>query len=101
MVNEIKEEEWEKITSEKGKVLVDCFATWCGPCKMMSPIMDAVAEENDTCKFYKLDVDQAEEVAMQYGINAIPTLLFFEDGNLKKQKVGLTSKEEIEAMINE
>ena len=100
-VKQIKEEEFDATIHQKGKVVVDCFATWCGPCKMMGSIMDAVASEQTECKFYKLDVDEAEEVAMNYGINAIPTILFFQDGELKTTKVGLTSKEELEAMINE
>ena len=98
-VIEIKEENFKETVNQKGKVLVDCFATWCGPCKMMSPILDKVAKENDTCKFYKIDIDDAEEVAEEYGINSIPTLLFFEDGELKKTSVGLISQDEIEKIV--
>ena len=98
-VKEIKEEEWESIIQQTGKVLVDCYAVWCGPCKMISPMIDELAKKTDTCKFYKLNVDEAEEIAMNYGINAIPTLLVFEDGELKKTSVGLISPDELEELI--
>ncbi len=96
----IEEKEFEQKTKE-GKVLVDCFATWCGPCKMLSPIIDEVAEEINDCSFYKLDVDEAEKISKQYGIMSIPTLLLFKDGKLVNQTVGFKSKEEIISFINE
>lgn len=100
-VIEIKENEFEeKIKNSKGKVLVDCYAEWCGPCKMLSPIIDQLAEEVDSCEFYKINVDEAAELAVKYDIMSIPTLLFFENGELKNTSVGFKSKEEIEEMIN-
>ena len=97
-VIEINESEFSsKIKS--GKVLVDCYADWCGPCKMLSPIIDQVAKENDTCSFYKLNVDDNEEIAREYGIMSIPTLLIFNDGKLINTSVGLKSKEEINDLI--
>ena len=98
-VKEITEEEFYKVIKEKGKVLIDCYATWCGPCRMMAPIIDRIAKEKDNCKFYKLDVDQTQRVSIEYGINSIPTLLFFEDGDLKVKSVGLISKDNIENII--
>lgn len=98
MVNEILENEFqEKISS--GKVLVDCFATWCGPCRMLSPIIDELAKEIDTYAFYKLDVDKNENIARQYGIMSIPTLLVFENGELKQTLVGFKSKEELKEIL--
>lgn len=98
MVNEILENEFqEKISS--GKVLVDCFATWCGPCRMLSPIIDELAKEIDTYTFYKLDVDKNENIARQYGIMSIPTLLVFENGELKQTLVGFKSKEELKEIL--
>lgn len=94
MVQEIKEDEFnEKI--KEGKVIIDCFATWCGPCKMLAPILDEVSNIVSDYKFYKLDVDDAENVSEEYGIMSIPTLLIFEDGKLKEKIVGLKSKEEL------
>ena len=97
-VVEIKENEFEE-KIKNGKVLVDCYATWCGPCKMLSPIIDELSEEVDTCTFYKIDIDDAEEVSEKYNIVSIPTLLLFENGELKKQIVGFKSKEELEEII--
>ncbi len=93
-VKEIKENEFKEKVKE-GKVLVDCFATWCGPCKMMAPILDEVAKETDNVTFYKLDIDDADEVAEEYGISSIPTLLLFENGELKNKSIGLISKDDI------
>lgn len=94
MVVQIKEDEFKDKVKE-GKVLVDCFATWCGPCKMLSPILDEVSNEASEYTFYKLDVDEAENVSEEYGIMSIPTLLIFENGELKEKLVGLKSKEEL------
>lgn len=98
MVEKINEKEFnEKISS--GKVLVDCFATWCGPCKMLSPIIDELAGEVTDYKFYKLDVDENEELSRKYGIMSIPTLLIFENGELKQTLVGFKSKAELKEIL--
>lgn len=98
MVTEITENEFnEKIS--KGKVLVDCYAPWCGPCRMLGPIIDAVASENKEYSFYKLNVDDSEEVAVKYGIMSIPCLLVFENGELKETSIGLKSKDEVEELL--
>ena len=99
MVREINENEFNEVTKE-GKVLVDCFATWCGPCKMLSPIVDELAEEVKEYSFYKLDVDNADEVPAKYGIMSIPTLLIFENGELKNKLVGFKTKEELASILN-
>ena len=88
----------DKINNSKGKVLVDCFATWCGPCEMLSPVIDDLAKEMDNVTFYKLDVDSAEDIAQKYGIMSIPTILLFKDGNLIKKDVGFKPKEELNTL---
>ena len=96
MVKEIKEKEFQKLVIDsKKKVLVDCYATWCGPCMMLAPIIEEVSGENTEYEFYKLDVDNAEEISMKYGIMSIPTLLVFNDGELVKKSVGYISKTDI------
>ena len=98
-VIEISEKEFdEKI--KNGKVLVDCYAVWCGPCKMLSPIIDELAEEIESIDFYKLNVDEANEISAKYGIMSIPTLLLFENGILKKTMIGFKSKEDLEKELN-
>ena len=94
MVKEIKEKEFKDLIKE-GKVLVDCYADWCGPCRMLSPVVDALSEELKDMKFYKLNIDNAESIAMEYGIMSIPNLLVFEDGKLKNQLVGFRTKDEL------
>jgi len=99
-VVEITDQEFEeKVKKSQGKVLVDCFAEWCGPCKMLSPIIDEIAEEIDTCTFYKLNVDNSTEVVTEYGIMSIPTLLYFENGELKNQSAGFMAKEDLIELI--
>lgn len=98
-VKELNEIEFEDAIKSNKKVLIDCYATWCGPCKMLSPIIDKIAEENNEYSFYKLDIDNAESIAEKYGIMSIPTLLIFEDSVLKNTIVGLRSKIEIEEAL--
>lgn len=98
MVREINENEFLDVIKD-GKVLVDCFAPWCGPCKMLSPIIDELAPEIDSVSFYKINVDNAEDVSRQYGIMSIPTLLVFENGVLKQKLVGFKSKEELKEIL--
>ena len=78
MVDEITDATFEEETSE-GVVLIDFWATWCGPCKMQSPVIDQLSEEMDDVKFTKMDVDQNQETARNLGIMAIPTLLRWKD----------------------
>ena len=98
-VQEIKQEEFKIKVASASKVLVDCYADWCGPCKMLSPIIDELAEEMEDYVFYKLNVDDAEEIAMEYEIMSIPTLLIFEDGKLKDKLIGFKSKEELKEIL--
>lgn len=98
MVKEIKGTEFNNVIKE-GTVLVDCYADWCGPCRMLSPIIDQVSEEIDNCKFYKLNVDNAEAIAREYQILSIPALLIFKEGKLINKSVGLISKEDIKNLL--
>ncbi len=82
-----------------GRVLVDCYADWCGPCRMLSPIIDELSKEIEDYHFYKLNIDDAEEIAKRYGIMSIPTILIFEDGELKKTVIGFHSKDEMKEMF--
>ena len=95
-VREINEDEFSEVVLNSGKTcLVDFFATWCGPCKMMAPVIDEIAEENAEIVAVKVDVDENMELAQQFDIMSIPTLLVFKNGELAKSFVGLTDKQDI------
>jgi thioredoxin 1 len=82
-------------------VLVDFGATWCGACRILSPTVDEIADEYaDRITVAKCNVDDAEEIAMQYRIMSIPTLLFFKNGEVVDKRVGVVSKDEIVSIIN-
>ena len=88
-----------EVLDAKGLVLVDFWETWCGPCKMLAPTVSEIADEYEgKVKVCKLDVDQAMDIAMSYGVASIPTLILFKDGEIVKKSVGVVSKAEIEAM---
>ena len=89
----------DEVLAAEGTVLVDFFATWCGPCKMMAPIISEIADENPNVKVFKVDVDEAEEIAMRYGIMSIPTMIVFKNGEPVKTFVGLTEKNKITAEL--
>jgi thioredoxin 1 len=81
-------------------VLVDFWAEWCGPCKMIGPVLDELAEEHaGQVKFGKVNIDQQQALATQYGVRAIPTLLLFHKGEVADQMVGLRSKRDLKASI--
>ena len=86
----------EEVKKSDKIVIVDFYADWCGPCKMMSPIIDKVAEElGDSVKVGKVNSDDNMELAVEYGIMSIPTIMFFKDGEVVKVFNGLTSKSEL------
>lgn len=84
----------EKVIESKGKVIVDFWAEWCGPCKLLSPILEEVSNILDM-KIYKVNVDENPSLAGQFGIKSIPTIVIFDDGVRVKEVVGLRPKEEI------
>ncbi|MBQ9045758.1 MAG: thioredoxin [Oscillospiraceae bacterium] len=80
-------------------VLVDFWAVWCGPCKMLSPVVDQIAEENDDIKVCKIDVDEEGALAQQFGIMSIPSLLVFKGGEVVERSVGVQPKDAVLAMV--
>jgi len=84
-----------EIEQAKETVLVDFWAAWCMPCKMLSPAVDAVAEERSDVKVCKINIDEEPELAIRFGVMSIPTLIVFKDGEVANKSVGLISKEEI------
>ena len=90
--------ETEVLKSDK-TVLVDFWAVWCGPCRMLSPVVDQVAEENPNIKVCKVNVNEEQQLAIKYGVMSIPTLLVFKGGELVNQSVGVIPKEEVLNLI--
>ena len=80
---------------KNGKVLVDFYATWCGPCKMMHPVIEELAKDYPELKIIKVDVDQHEDLAMNYGVMSIPTIILFENGEEKNKSIGFTPKDKL------
>lgn len=91
----------DEVIKFDGRVLVDFWAEWCGPCMMLGPIVEEVSEEIDDVKFCKVNCDEAREIALEYGIMSIPTLLLFENGELKDQAIGYMEKDELTAFVNQ
>lgn len=89
----------EEVLNYKGKVLVDFWAEWCGPCMMLGPIIEEVSEEVDDVKFCKVNCDEARDVALQFGIMTIPNLIVFENGEQVNQSIGYIKKEDVLKLI--
>lgn len=89
----------EEVLNYNGKVLVDFWAEWCGPCMMLGPIIEEVSEEVDDVKFCKVNCDVARDVALQFGIMTIPNLIVFENGEQVNQSIGYIEKEDVLELI--
>ena len=94
-VIKVSKENFKDIISTEKPVLIDFYADWCGPCKMLSPVVDEIAEENPQFVVGKVNVDEEEELAMEFGVMSIPTLIIFKNGNVSEKLVGVRPKNSI------
>lgn len=80
-------------------VLVDFFATWCGPCRMLGPVLEELSSDRSNVKIVKMDVDECHDIAKEYGIMSVPSLLLFKNGNLISKQIGFMPKDELNSWI--
>ena len=100
MVKEINAEEYAEIINSTNPVVIDFHATWCGPCKVLSPILEELNDEIDGVEFVKLDVDQHPQIAGQNQVMGVPTVVILKDGEVKERFVGVQPKEVIKEKID-
>ena len=101
MVEQIDTQKFDGLLSGEKKVVCDFYATWCGPCKMLAPVMEKVSEKYaDRAVFVKVDIDENMELAARYGIMSIPLIGVFEGGELKDKSLGYISQSEAEEFLN-
>ena len=96
----INKEEFEKIRNSEGVILLDFYADWCGPCRMVSPIVDEIAKERSDITVGKINVDEEGELASEFSVFSIPTLVVLRDGKIVKQVTGARPKAGILALID-
>ena len=88
-----------EVLNQRGVVIVDFFATWCGPCKMLTPVLESIDNEMENIKVVKVDIDESRRLAMNYGIQSVPTIKIFKDGREVVTRVGFQPKETLENII--
>lgn len=99
MLKHANESNFQEMTG-KGLVLVDFFATWCGPCRMLGPVLEDMANDRDSIDIVKVDIDESMNLARQFGIMSVPTLILFKDGKEIAKTGGFQSKESIQQFID-
>ena len=100
-VQHISENEFDEVVLKSNEpVLVDFYATWCGPCKMMSPILEQLSEEKTDVKFAAIDVDEAERLAIKYGISSIPCMILFNNGEEADRVIGAVPKTKLMEVVS-
>ena len=100
MVKEVNQAEFDELVSSGKTVVCDFWASWCGPCRMLAPVMEAVSEEFTEAEFVKVNVDDEEELAARYGVMSIPFVAIFECGKLKAKSVGYLPEENMKEFLN-
>ena len=98
---ELNDKTFDEAISASDLAVIDFYATWCGPCKMLAPILSEVEKETSDVAFFRVDVDQAPDVSRRFGIMSIPTLVFLKNGEEVGRSVGLLRKPELLAKIDE
>ncbi len=101
MIEKIYSEEFEqKVLHSDKPVIVDFFADWCGPCKMLSPVLEALASKNNDIDFYKINVDENTDLAEKYSVSSIPNVLIFKNGQVADSSIGFKTEEQMQEFID-
>ena len=98
-ITEINDAELEDIIHSNPKVVLDCYAPWCGPCRMFSTVFEELSAEDDRIKFCKLNTDENPDTAERFDVMSIPTVLIFENGHLKYRETGVKTKDELQELL--
>ena len=98
-ITEINDGNLEDVIHSNRKVILDCYAPWCGPCRILSPVFDELSSEESQIKFCKINTDENPDVSERFNVMSIPTVLVFENGELKSRGTGLKTKEELKALF--
>ena len=100
MITNVTKENFDKeVMQAEGTVLIDFWAAWCGPCRMIDPAVEKIAEEHPEVKVCKINIDDEQELAIRHGVMSIPTLMVVKNGEIVNTAIGLRPKEEIEALL--
>ena len=100
MITNVTKENFDKeVMQAEGTVLIDFWAAWCGPCRMIAPAVEKIAEEHPEVKGCKINIDDEQELAIRHGVMSIPTLMVVKNGEIVNTAIGLRPKEEIEALL--
>ena len=101
MIHHIENNQINKeVMENEGLIIIDFFAEWCGPCQMLAPVLSEIDKEYEEINIYKVNVDENQETTMRYGINSVPTMIFFKNGEEVERTVGLISKSELNEIVN-
>ncbi len=101
MVTELNTEKFDELIKGEKPVVCDFFAKWCGPCKMLAPVMEQVSEEFPSAEFVKVDIDENMELSVRYGIMSIPLVVIFKNGEIAAKSLGYSTKSEMQDFLKE
>ena len=99
MLEHLDDKSFGKFIKDNSKVVVDFYASWCGPCRALSPVFESVSEKVKDYKFAKVDVDKAQDLALSFGVNTIPTIAIFENGSMVERHVGYITEQDLIDLI--
>ena len=99
MLEHLDDKSFGKFIKDNSKVVVDFYASWCGPCRALSPVFESVSEKVKDYKFAKVDVDKAQDLALSFGVNTIPTIAIFENGSMVERHIGYITEQDLIDLI--